>query len=162
MHATGTAFVGLGANLGNPQQAIRSALTALAQLPQTRLIQHSSLYLTAPMQADGDDYVNAVAELHTQLGAELLLQELQQLEQQFGRLRSYQNAPRTLDCDLLLFDGQVIHTATLQVPHPRMHQRAFVLFPLAQIAPAITIPGHGPIATLLPLVAQQTIQKLPD
>ena len=162
MQATGTAFIGLGANLGNPQQAIRSALTALAQLPQTRLIQHSSLYLTAPMQADGDDYVNAVAELHTQLGAELLLQELQQLEQQFGRLRSYQNAPRTLDCDLLLFDGQVIHTATLQVPHPRMHQRAFVLVPLAQIAPAITIPGHGPIATLLPLVAQQTIQKLPD
>lgn len=154
------AYIGLGANLGDPQECIKSAILELAALPSSQLTQSSSLYSSAPMDADGDDYVNAVVELRTKLSPKDLLSELQRLEQQFGRTRSYQNAPRTLDLDLLLYANLSLDTASLQIPHPRMHQRAFVILPLLEIAPLITIPGLGSAQTLLISLADQSIQKM--
>jgi len=157
---TSTAYIGLGANLGNPQITVISAIDALAELPATVFICASSLYLTAPVEADGDDYVNAVAKLQTRLNPFELLIELQKLEHQFFRTRSYQNAPRTLDLDLLLYEQQTIDTADLKIPHPRMSQRAFVIFPLLEIAPGINIPGVGSAQSLLPNLQNQIIQKI--
>ena len=155
-----TAYIGLGANLGDPQETIKAALVFLATLRLSRPGRFSSLYRSAPVDAGGDDYINAVAELHTRLDPAALLAELQKLEHEFGRVRSYQNAPRTLDCDLLLYDQQIIHSTTLQIPHPRMHQRAFVLIPLTEIAPHIAIPGQGAALALLPQVAGQLIEQV--
>ena len=131
------AFVGLGANLGNAPATLAWAVQALAALPLTHLVAASSLYQTAPQDCEPDspDYFNAVAQLHTQLSAPDLLTALQELEHQAGRQRPYRNAPRTLDLDLLLYGEAHIDSAQLTVPHPRMHQRAFVLQPLAEIAP---------------------------
>jgi 2-amino-4-hydroxy-6-hydroxymethyldihydropteridine diphosphokinase len=128
-------YIGLGANLGDAAQAVREALLRIAALPQTRLMRQSSLYCTAPIDAAGPDYVNAVAEVATHLNAPELLAQLQQLELQAGRRRSYRNAPRTLDLDLLFFGDGRIESAALTVPHPRMRERAFVLVPLAEIEP---------------------------
>ena len=138
-----TAYVALGANLGDAVAALQQAAAALAQLPLTRLLQASSLYKTAPIDTDsggetpapGGDYFNAVVALETGLSAPALLDQLQQLEQQAGRERPYRNAPRTLDLDLLLYGSACIDSPRLTVPHPRMRQRAFVLVPLAEIAP---------------------------
>jgi len=160
MQVSATAYVGLGANLGDPQQTVQAAIAALSALSFTAVTNGSSLYSTQPMEADGNDYVNAVVELHTRLSPAELLKALQGIEQQFGRVRSYQNAPRTLDCDLLLYEQQIINTATLIVPHPRMHQRAFVLVPLVEIAPDVYIPGTGPAMSLLSSVSHQRIQKI--
>lgn len=154
------AYVGLGANLGDPQQTIPDAIAQLNQLPTTRVTACSSLYLSAPIDADGDDYVNAVVELHTQLNPNDLLSALQRLETQFGRTREYINSPRTLDLDLLLYEQLIIDTTALQLPHPRMTQRAFVLMPLLEIAPEVMIPHHGAAQTLLAQVQNQTIQKI--
>lgn len=154
------AYIGLGANLGNPQKTIQAAITGLGRLPATRLTCSSSLYLSAPLDADGDDYVNAVAELRTQLTPTELLSALQEIELQFGRTRDYQNAPRTLDLDLLLYEQRTIHTDTLQLPHPRMTQRAFVILPLLEIAPEVIIPGFGTALSLLPNLQNQVIQKI--
>ena len=154
------AYIGLGANLGDPKDTIRSAIEAIGALHATQSGKRSSLYLTAPIDADGDDYVNAVVEVHTQLTAHELLLALQKLEQNFGRVRTYQNAPRTLDCDVLLYDQQIIDTPNLSVPHPRMHQRAFVLIPLLEIAPDIIIPTIGPAHLLIASLGAQAIQKL--
>ena len=129
------AYVGLGANLGQPQQAVCHALQELARLPQTRLLGYSRLYRSAPLEAGGPDYVNAVAAVCTALGPLELLGQLQALEQAAGRKRSYRNAPRTLDLDLLLYGDIQLDTPGLQLPHPRMQQRAFVLYPLAELAP---------------------------
>jgi len=156
------AYIGLGSNLGNPQKTVSSAIAALAGLPATLFICSSSLYLTAPVEADGGDYVNAVAKLQTRLNPFELLIELQKLEQQFYRTRSYQNAPRTLDVDLLLYGQHIINTADLQVPHPRMSQRAFVIFPLLEIAAGINIPGVGDAESLLPNLRKQLIQKIAE
>jgi 2-amino-4-hydroxy-6-hydroxymethyldihydropteridine diphosphokinase len=156
------AYVGLGANLGDASNTVKAALAALNTIRLTEVRQVSSLYQTAPMDADGDDYINAVAEVHTGLNPEQLLTELQNLEQQFGRLRPYQNAPRTLDCDLLLYGQQVINTPTLQVPHPRMHVRAFVLVPLLEIAGQIHIPQLGSAQLLQSGLIGQLVTKLPD
>ncbi len=128
-------FVGLGANLGDRKAALRSALAALGQLPGTQLLRVSPLYGSAPVDAGGPDYLNAVAELATTLAPWALLQALQAIEQAAGRERPYRNAPRTLDLDILWFGDQVIDTAELTVPHPRMAERAFVLRPLADLAP---------------------------
>lgn len=155
-----TAYIGLGANLGKPQESLLAAITALSTLPATMVTNRSSLYQTKPMDADGDDYINAVVELQTHLPPTELLTSLQYIEQQFGRVRSYQNAPRTLDCDLLLYDQQVLHTPTLIIPHPRMHQRAFVLIPLLEIAPKMHIPNIGAAQSLLAEVSHQHIQKI--
>lgn len=130
-----TAWVALGANLGDARATVLQAFEDLAQLPQTRLIARSRLYRTAPHEASGPDFINAVAGLETGLSAPALLQALQSLENAAGRLRPYPNAPRTLDLDLLLYGEARIDSPRLTVPHPRMRERAFVLQPLAELAP---------------------------
>lgn len=132
-----TAYVALGANLGQAQQAVLQAMTALGKLPHTTLIARSSLYSSAPVAATGPDFINAVVCLKTSLDAHVLLAQLQQLETNAGRERAFRNAPRTLDLDILLYGDATICSATLQIPHPRMTERAFVLLPLAEIAPQL-------------------------
>lgn len=129
------AFVALGANLGDAAATVRRAIAELDALPQTRLLRASAVYRSAPWEATGPDFYNAVAELQTALGPHELLAALHGMEQAAGRERPYLNAPRTLDLDLLLYGDARIATPTLTVPHPRMWQRAFVLRPLAEIAP---------------------------
>jgi 2-amino-4-hydroxy-6-hydroxymethyldihydropteridine diphosphokinase len=150
-----TAYIGLGANLGDAAQAVRDALAAIGALPQTTLTRHSSLYRTAPIDAAGPDYVNAVAEVATHLSAPELLAQLQRLELEAGRQRPYRNAPRTLDLDLLLFGDGPIESAALTVPHPRMRARAFVLVPLAEIAPQRVPPDW------LATVANHVLERIP-
>ncbi len=155
------AYIGIGANLGNAALTVREALTALQQLPLTQLSASSSLFGSAPVDAGGDDFVNAVARLDTHMGAETLLAELQKIELTFGRERPFRNAPRTLDLDLLLYGQEEIHSARLEVPHPRMTARAFVLLPLLQIAPDLQIPGKGVASDFLPGLQDQRIWQLP-
>ena len=149
-----TAYVGLGANLGDAVGALRSAVSALDQIPATRLKAVSSLYRTQPIASSGPDYVNAVAQLTTALTAPALLACLQAIEQRAGRERPYRNAPRTLDLDLLLYGSARIDSPTLSVPHPRMGQRAFVLHPLAEIAPGLVTQAQ------LDAVADQAIVRI--
>lgn len=130
-----TAFIGLGANLGDAQRALREALQGIARLPATALVRSSRVYRSEPVDAGGPDYFNAVAEVRTGLSAPELLAGLQALEQAAGRERPYRNAPRTLDLDLLLYGDARIASAALTVPHPRMRERAFVLLPLQELAP---------------------------
>lgn len=155
------AYIGIGANLGNAALTVREALTALQQLPLTQLSASSSLYGSAPVDAGGDDFVNAVARLDTHMGAEALLAELQKIELTFGRERPFRNAPRTLDLDLLLYGQEEIHSPRLEVPHPRMTARAFVLLPLLEIAPDLQIPGKGVASDFLPGLQDQRIWQLP-
>jgi 2-amino-4-hydroxy-6-hydroxymethyldihydropteridine diphosphokinase len=154
------AFVGLGANLGDGRATLALAFDALAALPASTLLRRSPLYRSAPVDAGGPDYVNAVAELDTALGAHDLLARLQAIELAHGRERPYRNAPRTLDLDLLLYGETTIESAALTVPHPRLHERAFVLRPLADLAPALVVPGRGALAALLASVAGQRIDRL--
>jgi len=130
-------YAGLGANLGHARQSIDSAILALGKLPETLLVGRSSFYQSAPFQADGPDYTNAVVHLRTRLNAIDLLRAFQSVEDLAGRERPYRNAPRTLDIDLLLYGDGNIQSPELQVPHPRMHERAFVLLPLSELAPEL-------------------------
>lgn len=155
-------FVGLGANLGDARATLEAALTALAALPGTRLQARSSFYRTAPVDAGGPDYVNAVAELRSSLAPEALLDALQAIEQRHGRERPYRNAPRTLDLDLLLVGALRLDTPRLTLPHPRLHQRAFVLAPLDELAPALVIEGLGAVHSLLAGCADQAIERLAE
>ena len=157
---TETAFIGLGANLGDATTTIASAFESLAQLPHSRLVARSSLYRTQPVDADGPDYVNAVARVDTALSPRDLLEALLAIELDHGRERGHRNAPRTLDLDLLLHGAHVIDEPGLVVPHPRLHLRAFALLPLAEIAPDLVMPEHGPISGLLATVAGQRIDRL--
>lgn len=159
MPAPQRAYVGLGANLGEARAALREAVLALAALPGTTLAAVSSLYRTAPIDSSGPDYFNAVAALDTTLEPLALLQALQAIEQAHGRERPYRNAPRTLDLDLLLHGEAVLDTPTLTLPHPRIAQRAFVLHPLAELAPGSALPGRGRVDRLLPAVADQRIER---
>lgn len=155
------AYLALGSNLQDPVAQVESGLRDLAGLPQTRLLARSSLYRTAPVGAAGQpDYINAVAAVETRLGPVELLDAMLAIEDQRGRVREYQNAPRTLDLDLLLYEDLVCHQHGLTLPHPRMHERAFVLVPLAEIAPDCRIPGRGPVAEWLARCAGQAIEKL--
>jgi 2-amino-4-hydroxy-6-hydroxymethyldihydropteridine diphosphokinase len=155
------AWIGIGANLGDARANVLDAIERLARLPGARLVQASSLYRTAPIDSSGDDYVNAVAALDTTLDAHALLQALFAIEQAHGRERPYRNAPRTLDLDLLLYgDETIIDPPTLIVPHPRMHERAFVLAPLAEVAPDLVIPGRGAVTALLATLGDQGVGKL--
>ena len=155
------AFVAFGANLGDTATAFALALQRLAELPDTRVVAHSSLYRSAPVGvANQPDYINAVIELGTTLPARALLEALLAIEHEGGRTRDFHMAPRTMDLDLLLYGEAIIDEPGLQVPHPRMHLRAFALLPLAEIAPQLNIPGHGAIAALLPGVANQAIARL--
>jgi 2-amino-4-hydroxy-6-hydroxymethyldihydropteridine diphosphokinase len=132
------AYVGIGSNLDEPRRQVLEAFTELDRLPHTRLVKKSSLYRSAPMgHAAQPDFINAVAQLETGLPAERLLAELQALEARHGRERSFPNAPRTLDLDVLLYGNAQIDSPALTVPHPRMHERAFVLKPLLEIAPQL-------------------------
>ncbi len=152
------AFVGVGANLGDAAATVRAALRTLGDLPQTRLI----AYRSAPLQAHGPDFVNAVAELCTTLPALALLHRMQHIEQVFGRVRSVRNAPRTLDLDLLLHGEQVLHGDELELPHPRAHLRAFVLQPLAELDAHLSLPGLGPIGPWLERAGDQQIEKMAE
>jgi 2-amino-4-hydroxy-6-hydroxymethyldihydropteridine diphosphokinase len=154
-------FVGLGANLGDAAQTLHRAIEGLGRLPTTRLVAVSPFYVTAPIDATGPDYTNAVAEISTQMPPAVLLQALHGIEAEHGRLRPYRNAPRTLDLDLLLYGQQVIDEPVLTLPHPRLQQRAFVLRPLLDIAPTLVHPRLGPLAELAAAVADQPIRKLP-
>ncbi len=129
------AYIGLGANLGDPAASLAAAMAAIASTPGVTLTARSALYASAPVDAGGPDYVNAVVQVHTVLTAPDLLARLQAIELQAGRERPYRNAPRTLDLDLLLYGDAHITSPRLEVPHPRMGERAFVLLPLAEIAP---------------------------
>ena len=155
-----SAYIGLGANLGEPASALREALLAIAALPDSRLAATSSFYRTAPIDSSGPDYLNAVARLDTCLEPLALLAELQRIEQTHGRERPYRNAPRTLDLDLLLYGDECIATPALTVPHPRLHERAFVVRPLAEIAPQLSIPGCGRVADLVAIVVGQRVDRL--
>ena len=155
------AYIGLGANLGEPASVLREALLALAALPGSLLAATSSFYRTAPIDSSGPDYLNMVARLDTCLAPQMLLAELQRIEQAHGRERPYRNAPRTLDLDLLLYGDECITSPALTVPHPRLHERAFVVRPLVEIAPQLSISGRGRVADLLAALADQRIDKLP-
>ncbi len=148
-----TAYVALGANLGDAATALREALVALNAVPGVRIQSASSLYRTAPIESSGPDYLNAVAEIATTLSAPALLEVLQAIESAAGRERPYRNAPRTLDLDLLLYGDARIDSPRLTVPHPRMGERAFVLVPLAEIAP------QRVSTAMLAAVAAQRIEK---
>lgn len=154
-----TAYIGIGANLGDACDQVRRAILQLGQLPDTSLSAQSSLFRTAPLDAGGDDYINAAACLTTRLSAHALLKQLQRIEQDFGRERPYPNAPRTLDLDLLLYGQSTIADDAFIVPHPRITERAFVLIPLLQIDPFIVIPNHGPAHQFALQVADQIISK---
>lgn len=154
------AYIGIGSNLGNARANVERAITRLQQLPESRVTAQSSLFQSAPIDADGDDYINAVIGIETPLSASNLLRALQSIETDFGRERPFHHAPRTLDLDLLLYGTQKIATNDLTVPHPGVTQRAFVLIPLLQIDPLISIPGKGPAHNFVPHVAGQTIKKI--
>lgn len=144
------AFIGLGSNLHDPVQQVRLALQRLAEIPQSSLVCASSLYRSKPLgPPDQPEYINAVAELVTELGAHALLDELQRIELAHGRTRDGERwGPRTLDLDLLMFDAQELRDGRLELPHPGLAKRAFVLAPLAEIAPDLRIPGLGRVADL--------------
>lgn len=159
---TTASFIALGANLGDARATIVAAFDALEGIPRTHLLQRSPLYRTAPVDASGPDFINAVAALRTELGAAELLCELQRIEAMHGRERPFANAPRTLDLDLLLHGDEQHSSATLVIPHPRMHQRAFVLRPLHDIAPGLRLPIHGRVEDLLATVHDQPMVRLTD
>lgn len=160
MNATHRVHVGLGANLGDSEASLRGALVAITALPGTRLVAVSSLYRTAPIDAGGPDYLNAVAAIDTGLDPHALLAELQRIENAFGRERPYRNAPRRLDLDLLRYDEAQLDTPSLTIPHPRLHERAFALYPLLELAPALRDARGVPLAERLPAVADQRIETL--
>ena len=156
-----TAYIALGANLGDAAATLREALAHVAALPDTRLVASSAFYRTAPVGLlDQPEFINAAARLETCLAPETLLEHLFAIENEFGRVRLATNGPRTLDLDLLQYDALVLDTPRLTLPHPRMHLRAFVLQPLADIAPDLLIPGRGSLAAWLPAVSNQGIVRL--
>ncbi len=158
------AYIALGANLGNPVSTINDAIDALVALRGSIFLGVSSLYRTAPVGLKHQpDFINAVVAIKTHLGPQELLEELFAVEAKFGRIRepgSDKNAPRTLDLDLLLHGDTVMDEPGLTLPHPRMHDRAFVLAPLAELAPDLVIPGMGPVAQLLKACSDQRIHML--
>ena len=147
-------YAGLGANLGHARQSLDAAILAIGKLPETLLVGRSSFYQSAPFQADGPDYINAVVHLQTRLNAIDLLRAFQRLEDLAGRERPFRNAPRTLDIDLLLFGDGEIQSPALQVPHPRMRERAFVLLPLKELAPGLVKTDE------LPNLQSQVVKRL--
>ncbi|WP_417596339.1 2-amino-4-hydroxy-6-hydroxymethyldihydropteridine diphosphokinase [Oceanospirillum sp.] len=156
-----TAYIGLGSNLEDPVQQLKTALNELNLLPDTRLVAASSLYSSKPVgPQDQPDFVNAVAQLETNLEPLALLDQLQALEQAHRRVRERHWGPRTLDLDLLLFSEQVICHPRLTVPHAHMHERGFVLLPLAEISPKLTLPGKGSITDILSNIATDDLQIL--
>lgn len=155
-----TAFVGLGANLGDAPATLDAAVAALAALPATHLAARSPRYRSAPVDASGPDFLNEVVQLETSLAPLPLLDAMQAIERLHGRERPYRNAPRTLDLDLLLYGDVVLDSPRLTLPHPRMHLRAFVLRPLADVSPGRRLPGRGSVESLLAAVQSQAIERI--
>lgn len=155
-----TAFIGVGANLGFARDAVLNALADLSGLLSSEFVASSGLYRSAPVDGDGPDYINAVAEISTTLSAHELLAALQAIETRYGRVRTTRNAPRTLDLDLLLYGDGILKTPDLIVPHPRIAERAFVLMPLIELAGPIDIPGRGRADVLVAQVSGQDIERL--
>jgi 2-amino-4-hydroxy-6-hydroxymethyldihydropteridine diphosphokinase len=162
MSARVQACIGLGANLGDARATLGVAVAALASLPDTRLLRVSHLYRSAPVDAQGPDFLNAVACVETGLAPSALLHALQAIELDHGRERPYRNAPRTLDLDLLLHGDTVLSSPELTLPHPRLHERHFVLAPLLELEPDLQHPLLGPLQALLPQVAGQAVHRLPE
>lgn len=154
-----TAYVGMGANLGQARQTLEAAAAELAATPGVQDLELARFYRTAPVDAGGPDYTNTVARLRCTLSALELLDRLQAIELEHGRTRLYRNAPRTLDLDLLLYGDASISHERLTVPHPRMHERAFVLVPLAELAPGLRL-AQGSLSDLLARVGDQDIAPL--
>jgi len=155
------AYIGLGANIGEPRRQLETALAELKRLPDTDFVLASGIYKSSPVgYLDQPDFLNAVARLDTRLAPEALLGRLQDIERRHGRERPFAGAPRTLDLDLLLYGDQAIASARLTVPHPRMHERAFVLEPLTEIAPDIAIPGRGAARELLAACGGQDVERI--
>ena len=155
-------YVGLGSNLDDPVARVRAGVSALEQLPQTRLEACSSFYASAPVGIQAQpDFINAACRLQTALEPDTLMRGLMDIEQAHGRVRvGEKGGPRTLDLDLLLFGAQIIHSEALTVPHPRLHERAFVLYPLSELDPSLEIPGQGRASDLLARCADQIVRKL--
>ncbi|MFP8966664.1 2-amino-4-hydroxy-6-hydroxymethyldihydropteridine diphosphokinase [Pokkaliibacter sp. CJK22405] len=162
-HQFPLAWIGLGSNLEQPLQQVKEALEALRQLPDSQLLAHSGLYRSDPVGPPGQpDYINAVALIATALDPHTLLDEMQRIENAHQRVRKERWGPRTLDLDLLLFGQEVIQTERLSVPHPYLHERSFVLYPLAEISPALEIPGKGPLFSLLSQCPMASLSRLPS
>jgi 2-amino-4-hydroxy-6-hydroxymethyldihydropteridine diphosphokinase len=149
-----SAYVAVGANLGDALAAVIQAIEGLNHLPLTEVVASSALYQSEPYQAEGPPFINAVASIRTRLTAPKLLNELQSMEEQAGRVRSRQNAPRQLDLDILFYGDAKLHSSWLTIPHPRWMERAFVLLPLQEVAP------HKVVQVMLHAVAHQGIEKL--
>ena len=154
------AYIGIGANLGDARANVDDALARLSRLPHSTMLLRSSHYRSAPIDSSGDDYINAVAAIDTTLTAPALLDALHAIELAHGRERPYRNAPRTLDLDILLYGDTTLDVPHLHIPHPRMHERAFVLLPLLEIAPDVLIPGRGAARAWLADVREQEIHML--
>lgn len=156
------AYVALGANLGQAQQALKDVIDRINEEDEVAVIKTSSFYKTTPIDSSGPDYINAVIEIKTELTAEQLLHRLLEIEKEFGRVRpvGIHNAPRTMDLDLLLFEDEVRQSEFLTLPHPRMHERAFVLVPLCEIDAEVHIPGKGLAKEFLSAVKDQKIEKI--
>lgn len=157
-----TAYVALGANLGDARQALQEVIGRIEKEEGVEVVKSSSFYKTAPIDSSGPDYINAVIEVKTSLSAQVLLEVLLKIEKEFGRVRpvGIHNAPRTMDLDLLLYGNETCQSEFLVLPHPRMHERAFVLVPLCEINPLVNIPGKGPAGDFLLKVINQEIQKI--
>ena len=155
------AFIGFGGNIGDTRQLITDAIVCLAQRSQLHILAKSCFYQSAPVEATGGDYINAVIEIETELSPYGLLHVCQAIEQEFGRERPYANAPRTLDLDILSFEGVTQNETELMLPHPKIIERSFVLLPLLEIAPDFFLPNLGELKAYLPKVAHQRIEKLP-
>jgi 2-amino-4-hydroxy-6-hydroxymethyldihydropteridine diphosphokinase len=157
------AYIALGSNLDNPKMQIQDAFAEIDEIENTRLLQTSSLYASAPWgYADQPDFVNAVASVETELPARVLLDELLKIETWHGRERSFPNSPRTLDLDIALYGNEIVDEERLKIPHPRMHERAFVLVPLAEISPELVIPGQGAIRKLLERCSDPSLKRMVD
>lgn len=154
-------YVALGSNLGDPAARVRAGAQALGKLPGTRLVRCSSLYRTAPVGiTDQPDFINAVCAADTSMPAGAFMQALLDIEHAQGRQRDIPGGPRTLDLDLLLYGELACHEPGLTLPHPRLHERAFVLYPLSEIAPGLSIPGRGQVEALLAGCTGQAIERL--
>jgi 2-amino-4-hydroxy-6-hydroxymethyldihydropteridine diphosphokinase len=154
------AFIGFGGNIGDTRQLITDAIVCLALRSELQILAKSCFYQSAPVEATGNDYINAVIEIETELTPYGLLHVCQAIETEFGRERPYSNAPRTLDLDILSFEGVTQSETELMLPHPRIIERSFVLLPLLEIAPNFFLPDLGELKTYLPNVAHQRIEKL--
>jgi 2-amino-4-hydroxy-6-hydroxymethyldihydropteridine diphosphokinase len=155
------AYVGLGSNIGEPSRQLQTALREMRALPKTRVTKASGFYRSAPLgYLDQPEFLNAVAQLDTELAPGVLLENLQEIEKSHGRERPFAGAPRTLDLDLLLYGDETIASPRITVPHPRMHERAFVLKPLLELDSAISVPGKGLANTLLSACGSQRIERI--